>query len=286
MSGSMRDAIALVTGATRGVGLGIARELGAAGATVYVTGRSQRGRTTDDLPGTVEEAAEMVDEAGGRGIGVVCDHTRHTKVQALVRQIEAEQGRLDLLVNNVWGGYEAYDARLFELPAWEQPIWRWDKMFETGVRAHYVTTRATLSLLLESKRPVVINVSAGDRGRFLGDVQYDVAKAAVDRLAYALARRHRHEGLVALSVHPGFTLTERVEDALDAADLDEATRAAELAHTHSPRYVGRAVVALFTDPALEERSGGAYRVGDLGAEYGFTDIDGRVIEPFELPEDL
>lgn len=282
----LSDRIALVTGATRGVGLGVAHELGVAGATVYVTGRSRAGSTTDDLPGTVDGAAAVVTEAGGRGIGVVCDHTADTDVRALVRRVEGEQGRLDLLVNNVWGGYEEYDQALFQLPVWDQPIWRWDKMFDTGVRAHYVMSRAALPLLLDSDRPVIINISAGDRGRFLGDVQYDVAKAAVDRLAYALARRHRHQGLVAVTIHPGFTRTERVEEAVEGAEPDAETRAAQYAATHSPRYVGRAVVALAADPDVAERSGGAFRAGDLGADYGFTDIDGRVIEPFELPDDL
>ena len=107
------------------MGLGIAHELGIAGVTVYVTGRSRAGTTTDDLPGTVEGAARVVDEAGGRGIGVACDHTRDTDIRALARRVAEEQGRLDLLVNNVWGGYEEYDQTLFRLPAWEQPIWRW-----------------------------------------------------------------------------------------------------------------------------------------------------------------
>lgn len=281
----MDHGIALVTGATRGVGFGIARVLGAAGATVYVTGRSTTADTTDDLPGTVEGAAEAVTAVGGRGVGVVCDHTDDAAVEALAARIREDHGRLDLLVNNVWGGYESYDRDHFYLPVWEQPIWRWDKMFATGVRAHYTMTRAALPLLLGSDRPLVVNISGGDRGRFLGDVQYDVAKAAVARLAFALARRHRRDGLVALTVFPGFTRTERVEAEYAAADMPDEDREADYATMHSPEYVGRAVVALATDPSVAERSGGAFRAGDLGADYGFTDIDGRIIEPFELPED-
>jgi NAD(P)-dependent dehydrogenase (short-subunit alcohol dehydrogenase family) len=266
------------------VGRGIAHELGIAGATVFVTGRSRRGDTTDGLPGTVDRTARLVTEAGGRGVAIVCDHTKDTDVRALAERIDRDAGRLDIVVNNVWGGYEQYDARLFELPVWDQPLWRWDKMFASGVRAHYTTSRATLPLLLRSDRPLLINISAGDRGRFLGDVQYDVAKAAIDRLAFALARRHRDDGLTALTLHPGFTRTERVESEFEAADMDDADRVAAYDTMHSPRFVGRAVVALATDPAVAERSGGAFRVGDLGIDLEFTDIDGSQPEPFEIPD--
>lgn len=286
MDALLTDRIVLVSGASRGVGRGIAHELGIAGATVYVTGRSRLGNTTDGLPGTVDETARLVTEAGGRGIPVVCDHAKDTEVRALAERIRTDSGRLDLLVNNVWGGYEDYDAELFELPVWEQPIWRWDKMFETGVRAHYTTSRATLPLLLESDRPLLINISAGDRGRFLGDVQYDVAKAAIDRLAFALARRHREQGLIAFTLHPGFTRTERVDSEFQGDDVSEKDRSRMRADTHSPRFVGRAVVALAMDTDVERASGSAYRVGDLGKELGFTDVDGSQPEPFELPADL
>lgn len=270
----LTDRIALVTGASRGVGRGIAHELGLAGATVYVTGRSRLGRTTDGLPGTVDETARLVTESGGRGIAIVCDHAKDTEVRALAERIRSDSGRLDLLVNNVWGGYERYDAELFELPVWEQPIWRWDKMFETGVRAHYTTSRATLPLLLESDRPLLVNISAGDRGRFLGDVQYDVAKAAIDRLAFALARRHRDQGLIAFTLHPGFTRTERVTSEFQGDHVSEEARTQMHVDTHSPRFVGRAIVALALHPDVEKASGSAYRVSDLGRELGFTDVDG------------
>lgn len=280
----LADRVALVTGASRGVGRGIAHELGEAGATVYVTGRSRLGHTTDGLPGTVDETARLVTEAGGRGVAVVCDHTRDTDVRALIQRVQDEAGRLDLLVNNVWGGYEQYDAELFQLPVWDQPIWRWDKMFETGVRAHYTTSRAALPLLLEADRPLLINISAGDRGRFLGDVQYDVAKAAIDRLAFALARRHRDDGLTAYTLHPGFTRTERVESTFEGDSVPEDAREQMRADTHSPRFVGRAVVALTTADRLDKPSGSAYRVGELGHELGFTDVDGTQPDPFEIPD--
>ncbi len=164
---------------------------------------------------------------------------------------------------------------LWELPLWEQPAWRWDKMFETGVRAHYTTSRVITPLMLDASGPLIVNISAGDQGKFLGDVQYDIAKAAIDRLGFALARKLKGYGITALTVHPGFTRTERVE----AGASPE-----QLAETHSPRFVGRAVVALASDPQVMERTGGVFKAGQLGLDYGFTDIDGTQPEPFCIPE--
>ena len=272
----LRDKVALVTGASRGVGRGIAHELGLSGATVYVTGRSRDGgAATDGLPGTIDETARLGTDAGGHGIAISCDHTDDDAAVALAGEIRKGHGRLDILVNNVWGGYEAYDARLFEIPVWEQPIWRWDKMFRTGVRAHYTTTRAAVPLMLKVERALIVNISAGDEGKFLGDVQYDIAKAAIDRLAFGLAAKLRSEGIVALALHPGFTRTERVEA--------EAPHEA-LSETHSARFVGRAVVALATDPGVARHAGGAHKVGQLGLDYGFTDVDGSQPAPFTFPE--
>lgn len=274
MDVELKDRLALVTGASRGVGRGIAHELGAAGATVYVTGRSRAGGpTTDELPGTIDGTARLVTEAGGKGIAVECDHTDDLAVEALAERIGGGHGRLDLLVNNVWGGYEAYDAEVWDLPVWEQPVERWDQMWEAGVRAHYTTTRAVLSLLLRGERPLIVNVSFGDEGKFLGDVQYDVAKTASTRLGFSLAKRLADRGVAALTVYPGFTRTERVE---------EGATEEELSNTHSARFVGRAIVALATDPDIVSKSGGAYKVAELAVEYGFTDVDGSRPEPFRI----
>lgn len=271
----LQGAVALVTGASRGVGRGIAEELGHAGATVYVTGRSVGDDTTDDLPGTVTGTADLVTEDGGEGIAVRCDHTDDEDVAALFDRIEREQGRLDLLVNNVWGGYEGYDEG-FDAPFWAQSVETWDAMFDTGVRGHFTASRLAAPLLFDSDSGLVVTISSGDGDKFRGNVPYDTSKAATERMTRGMARELREHGVAAVVVQPAFTRTERVLEAFDGADPDE--------ETSSPRYVGRAVVALATDPDVLERSGDVYPVGDLAVAYGFTDVDGT--QPsFELGDE-
>ncbi|WP_439027220.1 SDR family NAD(P)-dependent oxidoreductase [Haloarchaeobius sp. DT45] len=277
----MRDlsnTVALVTGASRGVGRGIAEELGAAGATVYVTGRSVAEDTTEDMPGTVTETAELVTERGGEGIAVACDHTDDDAVEALFERIESEQGRLDLLVNNVWGGYEGHDET-FGFPFWKQPIDRWDRMFDAGVRAHFTTSRLAAPMMRREGAGLIVGISAGDGEKFRGSVPYDTAKAAVDRLHQGMAYELEPDGVTSLVVYPGFTRTERVVDSFESVGEDLPP------DTHSPEFVGRAVVALAADEDVFSKTGGIYKVGDLGREYEFTDVDGAQPEPYELPTD-
>ncbi|MFC7227134.1 SDR family NAD(P)-dependent oxidoreductase [Salinirubellus salinus] len=268
----LSDTVALVSGASRGVGRGIAHELGAAGATVYVTGRSTGEDRTDGLPGTVDGTAALVTDAGGEGVAVVCDHTDDAAVTALFERLGAERGRLDLLVNNVWGGYEGYDDT-FDAPFWEQPRERFDAMFDAGVRAAYVASQQAAPLLFESDRALLVNVSAGDGARYRGQVAYDTAKTAVDRMAKGMAHELREPGVAALVVYPGFTRTERVLAATGGERPDGS---------ESTRYVGRAVASLAGDASILERTGGIYRTGALAREYGFTDVDGSRPAPFDL----
>ncbi|AUV83059.1 oxidoreductase [Salinigranum rubrum] len=282
---SLSNTTALVTGASRGVGRGIALALGDAGATVYVTGRSVDADRTDDLPGTVDETAEAITERGGRGIAVQCDHTDDQQVEALFDRIDrdrdrGEVGALDLLVNNVWGGYEGY-GESFDDPFWEQSVETWDRMFDAGVRAHFTASRLAVPRLLdavESNGGLVVTVSSGHGGRYRGNVPYDVSKTATERLTRAMAYDLRDAPVSTVAVQPGFTRTERVLDAI--GDDPEA-----LAETESPLYTGRAVVALAADSRVAEKSGGVFRVGELAREYGFTDVDGSQPAPFDLPGD-
>jgi NAD(P)-dependent dehydrogenase (short-subunit alcohol dehydrogenase family) len=161
--------VAVVTGASRGVGKGIALALGESGATVYVTGRSDPSGTTEGLPGTVEETASAVTQRGGRGVAVGCDHRVDTEVEALFAQVKRENGRLDVLINNVWGGYEKFDWSRFGVPFWEQPMGHWLGMFESGVRAHLAATRLAVPLMLSAGRGLIVHTTAWDRDKYLGN---------------------------------------------------------------------------------------------------------------------
>ena len=275
---TLEGKIAVVTGASRGAGRGIALVLGEAGATVYVTGRSVNHEpTTENLPGTVEETAEAVRARGGVGIPVRCDHTVDADVGALFARVQQEQGRLDLLVNNVWGGYEKDFHKEYSVPFWEQPLWRWDKMFTAGVRAHLTASWFAVRLMLPRRQGLIINTTVWDEDKYIGNLFYDVAKCAINRMAYGMARQLRPHNIAALALAPGFMRTERVMAA-------HATQPFDLSGTESPEYIGRAVAALAADANVMEKSGRVFQVGNLTREYGFTDIDGRQIPAFVIPD--
>ena len=286
--------VAIVTGGSRGAGHGIAVELGAAGATVYVTGRSTRAKPVDRYasllalsgldapPGTIEDTADEVTAHGGIGIAARCDHTRDDEVRELVARVEREQGRLDLLVNNAWGGHEAFDPAAFDLPFWEQPLAQWEAMFDRGVRNHLVAGRAAAPLLVRQGAGLIVATTFWDQGRFLrGNLFYDLAKAAMTRLAFGMAEELRPHGVASLAVSPGWMRTEFVL-AVHRSSEEAWRERPELATTESPRYLGRAVAALAADADVMRKSGGVYRVADLAREYGFTDVDGRQVAGFEM----
>jgi NAD(P)-dependent dehydrogenase (short-subunit alcohol dehydrogenase family) len=286
--------IAVVTGASRGAGRGIALELGAAGATVYVTGRSTRaspGRGyerfltllgADAPPGSIEDTADAVTRIGGTGIPVQCDHTVETEVAALFERVSDEQqGRLDLLVNNAWGGHQ--DPAHIVRPFWELPTSFWDGMFHAGVRNHILAATYAAPLMIARRAGLIVTVTFWDRDRYTGHFYYDLAKAAMTRLAFGLAQDLRPHHVASVAVAPGWMRTEFVL-AGHRTDEEHWRQVPALAATESPRYVGRAVVALASDPAIMTRTGKVFRVGDLAVEYGFTDVDGRRVPAFELPE--
>jgi NAD(P)-dependent dehydrogenase (short-subunit alcohol dehydrogenase family) len=267
--------VAVVTGASRGVGKGIALALGEAGATVYVTGRSDAGGTTEGLPGTVRETADAVTQRGGQGIPIRCDHMTDAEVEALFARVTQEQGRLDLLVNNVWGGYEHFEWARFAAPFWEQPLRHWPGMFESGVRAHLVATRSAVPLMLSNGRGLIVHTTAWDRDKYLGNLFYDLAKATVNRMAFGMARELQSHQVAVVALAPGFVGTERVRAAFTGAG-----RVPD--NLESPEYIGRAVVALAGDANVMAKSGRVLTVGQLAPEYGFTDIDGRQLSPLQI----
>lgn len=285
MEQRLRGQVALVTGASRGAGRGIAPVLGEEGATVYVTGRSVRnGSKTESQPETIEETAEMVAVRGGVGIPVRCDHTVDAEVEALLKRIKREQGQLDVLVNNVWGGYERYDGANFDEPFWEQPLWRWDSMFTAGVRAHYAASRLSAPILMAQRRGLIVNTTFWDRGKCLSNLPYDLAKTAINRLAYVMALELRPYNVAAVALSPGWMRTEAV---LRAYNTDEKhwQEITDLEHTESTQYIGRAVAALASDANVMEKTGRILTVGDLAREYGFTDYDGRQPPAYRMADE-
>jgi NAD(P)-dependent dehydrogenase (short-subunit alcohol dehydrogenase family) len=256
--------VAWVTGASRGVGRGVAVALGQAGWVVYVTARSSAARRTGHLPGTVEQTAEAVTAGGGRGVAVPCDHTHDEAVKAVASRIRADHGRLDLLVNNAWGGYERLNAGGWEewnAPLWEQPLELFDAMFGGGVRAHYVATAVCAPLLIATPRSLVVTVSVAvpETEQHSFGAAYAMAKTADDRLALAAAIQLGEHGVASVAVHPGWVRTEGVLQFAEQADLSAS---------QSPEGVGRAIAALAGDPELMSLTGQALAVETLAARYG------------------
>jgi len=262
--------VALVAGATRGGGRGVAVELGRAGATVYVTGRSSRatGRSELDRPETIEETAEL---AGG--IAVRVDHANPADVRALVARIAREQdGRLDVLVNGVWGGDPLTD---WEHPLWEQDLPTGLKLLRQAVETHIVTSHAALPLMVARGRGLVVEVTDGNTARYRGSFFYDIAKATVIRLAQAQAAELHPHGVAAVALTPGFLRSEAVLEHFGVtSDTWRDAPDPHFAESETPAYLGRAVAALAADPEVLRRTGRALATGELAREYGFTDADG------------
>ena len=279
---SLTGTVALVAGGTRGAGRGIATELGAAGATVYVTGRSSRaGRSEMDRPETIEETAELVTARGGHGIAVRCDHREPAEVRAVVERIATEQdGRLDLLVNDVWGGDPLAEWK----PVWEHDLERGLRLLRQAVETHIITSHHALPLLVARRRGLVIEVTDGDEqtnalfpDEYRGGFFYDLVKKTVIQLAKTQAAELRPHGVAAVALTPGFLRSEAVLDHFGVTE--ERWRGAiaadpHFAHSETPAYIGRAVVALASDPDILRSTGRSLATWDLAKEYGFTDTDG------------
>ena len=272
----LRDQVAVVGGATRGAGRGIARMLGAAGATVYCTGRSVRGRpATPGRPETLEETAELVTAEGGRGIAVRTDHTVEAEVEELFARVRVEAGRLDVLVNDVWGG----DA----LTEWGKPFWELStaqgfQLLERAVHSHIITSRHGAPLMVERNAGLIVEVTDGDTFGYRGNLIYDLAKNAVVRLAYAMAADLRPHHVTAVAITPGFLRSEHVLDSFGVSEAnwrDAIDKDPYFAESETPCLVGRVVAALAADPNVAAKSGRLFAAWTLSKEYGIDDVDGR-----------
>ena len=268
-----------MTGASRGVGKGIALGLGEAGATVYITGRTvEEGKAAVDLPGNIYQTVEEIATLGGRGIAVRCDHTNDEEVKDLFRRLQVEQDRLDILVNNVWGGYEFYnDGTEFwnEKGFWTVPLSRWDKSFQAGVRAHYVASLFAAPIMITQQSGLIVNISFFAAQRDDKGVAYGVAKAADDRMAACMAYELREHKVAVVSLYPGLVRTESVMKAAQYLDLS---------NSESPQFIGRVVAALATDPELMRKSGQILVAAAVAQEYGIKDIDGKQPRPITVDE--
>lgn len=271
--------VALVAGATRGAGRGIAAELGAAGATVYVTGRTTREQQSEyGRPETIDETAELVDRLGGHGIAVRVDHLLPEEVRALVARIRAEAGRLDILVNDIWGG-----EKLFE---WNKPVWHHDlanglRLLRLAIDTHLITTHHALPLLIERPGGLLVEVTDGtsdyNADHYRINPFYDLAKVAVNRMAWAHARDLAPHGAVAVSLTPGWMRSEIMLDAFGVTEASWRDALATVPHfaiSETPRFVGRAVAALACDADRARWNGQSLSSGGLAQVYGFTDLDG------------
>lgn len=278
-AGGLEGKVALVAGATRGAGRGIAVELGARGATVYVSGRSTRGRRSEyDRPETIEETAELVTAAGGRGIAVVADHLVPEQVAALVGRIDAEQGRLDVLVNDIWGG-----ELLFE---WESTVWEHDldkglRLLRLAVETHAVTSHYALPLLLREPGGLVVEMTDGtaeyNATRYRVSFFYDLAKSSVLRMAFALGHELGPRGATAVALTPGWMRSEIMLETFGVTEgnwRDALEKVPHFGISETPSYVGRAVAALAGDADRSRWNGQSLSSGQLAGVYGFTDVDG------------
>jgi NAD(P)-dependent dehydrogenase (short-subunit alcohol dehydrogenase family) len=296
---SLHGKIALVAGATRGAGRGIAVALGEAGATVYCTGRSSRKhRATRGRPETIEETAELVTAAGGRGIPVRVDHTVPAQVKKLVALIKRHHHRLDILVNDVWGGDALTE---FGKPFWLANLDNGLRMLRQAIHSHIITSHFAVPLMFDrikakrksgsgKPRPIILEITDGDAFYYRGNLFYDLVKISVIRLAFAMARELRKRNIVSVALTPGFLRSEAVLEHFGVTEAnwkdvgkrqnpganspDQNDAPQDFLVSESPRYIGRAVVALAADPRAMKKSGRVFSSWALAREYGFTDLDG------------
>ncbi len=259
---TLQGKIALVTGGTVGVGRGIATELAHCGARVFVTGRSIPNGPLEDTP----------------IVGIRCDHRKDDQVAAAFERLTEESGAVDILVNNVWGGYEQMMENgvfTWSKPFWEQPLWRWDAMFAAGVRAHYYASQLAARSMVANRRGLIVNISFWAAQKHIGNVAYGVSKAATDKMTSDMANELQPHGVAVVSLYPGLVRTEKVMQVADWLDLS---------NSESPEFIGRAVAALAGDSDVIRHTGTVQVAAGLAIQYGFTDVDGKLPRPLTLAD--
>ncbi len=277
--------VALVAGATRGAGRGIARALGEAGAVVYCSGRSTRRHpATAGRPETIDETAEMIARDGGHAIAVRTDHRKPEQVRRLIDRIRREQGRLDVLVNDIWGGDAWIGWWWKEMKFWKIPLENGFEVMETAFRTHVITAHEAIPLMLETKGGLIAGITDGDGYYYRGQFYYDFVKTNVIRMAFALAWELRRKKIASVAITPGFLRSESILDIMGVSDenwRDAARKRPDFAESETPMFVGRAIAALAADRHVMKKSGRVYNSAELAREYGFTDVDGRIPKIWE-----
>ncbi len=261
----MKGKVAIVTGASRGIGRGVAQGLGEAGCTVYVTGRTLRNGESD-RPGSITATADEVTKAGGLGIAVRCDHRIDSDVEALFKRVKEERGRLDVLVNNATS-YTTPHGPPEDRPFWELPVEIWDQMHAVGLRSYYVASIFAARMMTAQRGGVIVNISSGGAVKYTGNVSYNVVKAGADMLTLASAEELRKYNVAVVSLWPRLTKTEVV--------LAHPEMYPNWSKGWTPLFNGRAVAALASDPKIMEKTGKALDIGAVAHEYDITDVDGR-----------
>jgi dehydrogenase/reductase SDR family protein 1 len=270
---SLKDCIALVTGGSRGVGKGAAIGLAEAGATVIVTART-RSSGGSEWPGSLDETIAAINQAGGKGVGLLCDHADDDSVRDVFDVIRRDYGRLDVLVNNV---FAAPNVMPVNVPFWQVPVSLWDTLHRVGLRSHFVASQFAVPLMLPRKHGLIVNTSSGGGVRYTFNVPFGVQKSGVDRMARDMAHELKPLGISAVSIWPGYIKSEKLAAQPDRVPPALARLIAERGET--PVFVGRAIAALAADPGVIAKTGQILLASELASEYGFTDVDGKIPPP-------
>ncbi len=284
----LKDKIALVTGASRGAGRGIAIELAIAGAKVYITGRSRTNSSTTQYDtNTLDYTAQIIKNKGGIAIPITCDHTNVEQIHGVFSIIQKEVSKLDILVNNAWAGYMGEHGQLdntnFMAKFWEQPLWSYDLMLNVSLRGHFIASQLAAKMMINQMSGLIANTSFWDGYKYLSNLGYDVVKTAINRMPFGMAIELQPYNVTAVTLSLGWIRTEHIKHLYKIDDYNYRNNE-ELKMTESTRYAGRAIVALASDPKVMDKTGKIVVTGELAREYGFTDLDGTQPTRFVIPD--
>lgn len=284
---SLQNKVALVTGASRGAGRGIAIELALHGAKVYITARSITNDSRTDYPNSgLDITLEMIQEKGGKAIAIACDHRKEEDINNLANKVLQEEKSVDILVNNAWAGYmnesgTTHSTETFRDPFWKQPLWRWDNMMNISPRAHFIISKLLVPRMMEQKNGMIVTTTVWDNNKYISNLPYDLVKQMKCRMMYDMSIELKNYNISCFALSLGWIRTERLLQKYNTTDY-LYREVEEIKKTESTRYGGRAIVALASDLNIMEKTGKTLRTGNLAKEYNFTDIDGTQPSAFTV----